>query len=406
LWRLEFPRLVASAARITHDVSLAEQVAQDAFVAALTQWPNEGMPDRPGAWLLEVARRRAVDVVRRDTTRDAKYRFVAQATPSQESPMDDLSAHRIDDDVLRLMFVCCHPVLGREARVALTLRLIGGLTTDEVANAQLVPSKTAGQRISRAKQKLAESETVFDEPSPDELAERLSSVLEVVYLVFNEGYVASSGTSWIRVDLAGEALRLARMLAHLAPAHADAHGLLALMELQASRFAARHGPDGPVLLDDQDRSRWDRLLIRRGLEGLARAERLGGGPYTAQAAIAACHARAATAEATDWLTLASLYDDYALAHPGPVVELNRAVAHWKAYGPAAAQPILAPLLTDGRVNGNHLLHSVIAEIAIDAHDLDTARNHLRIALELATNDADARVLRRKLLRIDAAERDQ
>jgi len=403
LWRLEFPRLVASAARITRDAGLAEQVAQDAFVAALSQWPNEGMPERPGAWLLEVTRRRAIDVVRRDTNRDAKYRFVAHATPTQESPVDELPAYRVDDDVLRLMFVCCHPILGREARVALTLRLVGGLTTDEIASAQLVPSKTAGQRISRAKQKLAESGTAFDEPSPDELTERLSSVLEVVYLVFNEGYAASSGTSWIRVDVAGEALRLGRMLAHFAPDHAEVHGLLALMELHASRFAARQGPDGPVLLDDQDRSKWDRLLIRRGLAELDRAERLGGGPYTSQAAIAACHARATTAEATDWPALARLYDAYALAYPGPIVELNRAVAHWKAHGPAAARPILEPLLSDNRVNRNHLLHSVIAEIAVDAHDVSTAQNHLQIALEFVTNEADAQILRRKLHRLDGAQ---
>lgn len=371
-------------------------MAQDAFVAALAQWPSEGMPERPGAWLLEVARRRAVDVVRRDTTRDAKYRFVARETATQESPMDELHDHRIEDDVLRLMFVCCHPMLGREARVALTLRLIGGLTTEEIARAQLVPSKTAGQRISRAKQKLAASDTVFDEPSPDELVERLSSVLEVVYLVFNEGYAATSGPAWIRDELAGEALRLGRMLTHLAPAHAEVHGLLALMELHASRFAARQGPDGPVLLDDQDRSRWDRLLIRRGLAALERAQRLGGGPYTSQAAIAACHARATTADATDWPALAALYDAYVVAYPGPMVELNRAVAHWKAHGPAAAWPILNPLLSDTRLNRHHLLHSVIAEIAADAHDIPTAQNHLHIALELVTNEADAQILRRKL----------
>lgn len=405
LWRIEFPRLVATATRITRDPELAEQIAQDAFVSALEQWPDQP-PERPAAWLMAVTKRRAVDVVRREVTQSAKYRRMAEeAAMTPDPPVDDRVDGHLDDDVLRLMFICCHPVLGREARVALTLRLLGGLSTQEIATAQLVSEATAGQRISRAKRTVREAGIAFENPGLADQAERLSSVLEVIYLIFNEGYAASSGDSWTRTDLAGEALRLARMLSHLMPRVAEAHGLLALMEIQASRFAARVGPDGPVLLEDQDRMKWDRLLIRRGLTGLERARRLGGGPYTDQAAIAASHARAVTAEQTDWAEIARLYDAYALRHPGPVVELNRAIAHWKSEGTQAARSILEPLLTDPRVAESHLLRTVLAELAIADGRTDEARAHLHAALGLTRSGPDRIVIATKLARIESAGTD-
>lgn len=312
--------------------------------------------------------------------------------PSDDPVIDDLADDRIEDDLLRLVFICCHPVLGRESRVALSLRLLGGLSTLEIARAQLISLSAAGQRISRAKRTIADTGVAFEDPTSDEQATRLPSVLEVVYLIFNEGYAASSGDEWVRVDLAGEALRLARVLAHLMPRTAEVHGLLALMELHASRFRARRGPSGPVLLEDQDRLLWDRLLIRRGLDSLERAVDLGGGPYTAQAMIAAVHSRAATPEQTDWRALADLYDAYVAAYPGPIAELNRGIAHWKAYGTAAARSILDPLLGDPRVGQHHLMHTALAELDFADGDIAGAREHLRIAREATASTADHAVL--------------
>ncbi len=398
LWRIEFPRLVATAARITRDPDLAEQVAQDAFVNALEQWPDGGVPDRPGAWLMAVTRRRAVDLVRRESTRDAKYRALAEedGMAPDDTSLEDRADGRIEDDLLRLLFICCHPVLGRDARVALTLRLLGGLSTHEIARAQLVPSATAGQRIARAKRTLAEARVAFEDPTRAEQVERLPSVLEVVYLIFNEGYAATAGPDWTRPDLSGEALRLGRMLAHLMPSAGEVHGLLALMELQASRFAARQDSRGPVLLEDQDRTRWDRMLIRRGLDSLDRAAGLGGGPYTAQAAIAACHARALAPEDTDWAEIARLYDVYVRHFPGPVAELSRGIAHGKAHGGAAALDVLLPLLDDPRMARYHLLHAAIAEIRAADGDRGAAVTHLRTALTLTDSAADRSVLTGKL----------
>ncbi|MBL7629937.1 RNA polymerase sigma factor [Frankia nepalensis] len=398
LWRLEFPKLVATATRITRDPGLAEQVAQDVFVTAIEHWPVDGPPNRPGAWLMTVAKRRAVDVVRREAGRDARYREMAEraSMTSDEEGLEARVDGRIEDDLLRLIFICCHPLLGRDTRVALTLRLLGGLTTQEIARAQLVPSTTAGQRIARGKRAIAQARIAFEDPTPDEQAQRLPSVLEVVYLIFNEGYAATSGESWTRQDLTGEALRLARMLAHLMPRVAEAHGLLALLEIQASRFGARHGPTGPVLLEEQDRMLWDRLLIRRGLAGLERARALGGGPYTAQAGIAACHARAPSAELTDWAEIARLYDAYAASNPGPVVELNRGIAHWKARGTAAGRTILEPLLADARMTRFHLLHAALAELDLADGEVAAAGTRLRTALGLTDSAADRAVLGAKL----------
>ncbi|WP_238007233.1 DUF6596 domain-containing protein [Dactylosporangium sp. AC04546] len=397
--------MVATATRITRDTDLAEQVAQDAFVQALEQWPGQGVPDRPAAWLMTVVKRRAVDVVRREATREDKYRQLAEETRamSDDVAVEELADGRIEDDLLRLVFICCHPVLGREARVALTLRLLGGLGTQEIARAQLVPSATAGQRISRAKRTLSDSGVAFENPTHADRLARLPTVLAVVYLIFNEGYAATSGASWTRPDLSGEALRMGRMLTHLLPRAPEVHGLLALMEIQASRFRARQGPDGPVLLDDQDRMLWDRLLIRRGFEGLARAQALGGGPYTDQAAIAACHARAVTPEQTDWAEIARRYDRYAARHRSPVVELNRGIAHWKAHGTANARAILEPLLSDARMTRYHLLHTALAELALADGRTAEARLRLSAARTLTSNAADLSVITTKLARLDEAE---
>src|SRR5437868_3180029 len=333
VWRIESARLIAGLARVVRDVGLAEELAQDALVAALEQWPKTGVPNNPGAWLMAAAKHRAIDQLRRGKRVERKHEEVSHELEArQQLTVPDLEA-AIDDDVgddlLRLMLTACHPVLSTEARVALTLRLLGGLTTDEIARAFLVPKATIAQRIVRAKRTLAAARVPFEVPSGDELAPRLSSVLEVIYLVFNEGYSATAGDDWVRPALCEDALRLGRILAELAPGEPEVHGLVALMEIQASRFKARVGPGGaPVLLLDQDRSRWDLLLIRRGLAALARAEALAQvpGPYVLQAAIAACHARAATAAATDWPRIAALYRALAALVPSPVIELNRAVA--------------------------------------------------------------------------------
>ena len=333
VWRIESARIIAGLARLVRDVGVAEELAQDALVVALEQWPVTGVPDQPGAWLMATAKHRAVDVLRRQSRYRQKLEEVGRAQPQVDDT--DLAAEADDyvgDDVLRLIFTTCHPVLSTESRVALTLRLLGGLTTDEIARAYLVPEATVGQRITRAKRTLADKKVPIELPPPAEAAERLASVLEVIYLIFNEGYSATAGEDWVRPALCVDALRLGRTLATLAPREPEVHGLVALMELQASRIPARTGPDGaPILLQDQDRRRWDRLLIRRGLAALDRAGNTFG-PYVLQASIAACHAKAATADATDWTRIAALYDVLAHVSPSPVVELNRAVAVANAHG--------------------------------------------------------------------------
>ena len=368
VWRLESPRLVAGLTRIVRDISLAEELAQDALVVALRQWPETGVPNNAGAWLMTTARRRAIDyfrrnkmVVRKLDTLGRELEEKEQTVPDFDTALDD----DIGDDLLRLVFTSCHPVLSTEARAALTLRLIGGLTTEEIARAYLVPEPTVAQRIVRAKRTIAEAHVPFELPRGAERAERLGSVLEVIYLIFNEGYSATAGEHWLRPQLCDEALRLGRILAGLAPQEPEVHGLLALMEIQASRAAARTGPSGePVLLLDQDRSRWDRLLIRRGLDALARAEALGGslGPYALLAAIAACHGRARTAEATDWARIAALYDALIAVTPSPIVELNRGVAHAFARGPQAGLDIVDALLDQPALKAYHLLPSVRGDL--------------------------------------------
>lgn len=432
VWRIESPRLVAGLARTLRDVGLAEEVAQEAFVAALEQWPARGVPDNPGAWLTTVARRRAVDLVRRERTRDEKYaRLAAElavpggrggptahpadgravlvgSVPAPDAVVED----PVGDDLLALVLVACHPVLPRESRVALTLRLVGGLSTDEIARAFLVPSATVGQRISRAKRTLAEANVPFAVPQADELAARVPAALEVVYLVFTEGYAATSGDTWVRRELADDAMRLGRVLAGLLPAEPEVHGLVALMELQASRFAARTGTDGePVLLEHQDRSRWDRLLVRHGLAALDRALALGTqtgralGPYSLQAAIAACHARARTWAETDWDAIVALYDALASVAPSPVVELNRAVAVGFADGPAAALLVLDGVADDPRLARHHLYeavrgdlltrlgrHAEAADVLERAAALAPTRHERRLLLEraaAASSSADA-----------------
>ncbi|MCB7135334.1 RNA polymerase sigma factor [Cellulosimicrobium marinum] len=418
VWRIESPRLVAGLARTLRDVGLAEDVAQEAFVAALEQWPVDGVPDSPGAWLTTVARRRAVDLVRRERTRDEKYARLAAdlAAPAARGGAarghdggavlvgsvpapDRVVEDPVDDDLLALVLVACHPVLPREARVALTLRLVGGLTTDEIARAFLVPSATLGQRVSRAKRTLAEARVSFEVPQADELAARLPAVLEVVYVVFTEGYSATSGDAWVRRDLAEDAMRLGRVLAGLLPREPEVHGLVALMELQASRFAARTGPDGePVLLEDQDRSRWDRLLVGHGLAALDRAFALGTrsgrvlGPYTLQAAIAACHARAATFADTDWEAIVSLYDALASVAPSPVVELNRAVAVLMADGPEPALAVLDAVHDDPRLARHHLYGAVRGDVLTRLGRHAEAADVLERAAALAPTRHERRLL--------------
>jgi RNA polymerase sigma factor (sigma-70 family) len=369
VWRIESPRLIAGIARMVRDVGVAEDLAQDALVAALEQWPRSGIPDNPGAWLMAVGKRRAIDLIRRNATRDRKYEEIGRELETQgEAVEDDMTAaleDDIEDDLLRLIFTACHPVLSRDARVAMTLRLLGGLSTEEIGRAFLVQESTVAQRISRAKRTLSEAHVPFEVPIGEERASRLESVLEVIYLVFNEGYAATAGEDWVRPALCEDALRLGRVLAELAPGEPEVHGLVALMEIQSSRLHARVGPTGqPVLLLDQDRGRWDHLAIRRGLASLARAERLGAalGPYTLQAAIAACHARARTAEETEWERIVALYDALAQLQPSPVVELNRAVAVSMAYGPEAALELVDELVADGSLERYHLLPSVRGDL--------------------------------------------
>jgi RNA polymerase sigma-70 factor, ECF subfamily len=393
VWRIESAKLIAGLARMVHgDVGLAEDLAQDALLAALEKWPQTGVPDNPGAWLMATAKRRAIDMFRRNRMLDRKHEQLGHELEAQiESAVPDLDAaldDPIGDDLLRLVFTCCHPVLTQEARVALTLRMLGGLTTEEIARAFLVPVPTVAQRIVRAKKTLADAKVPFEVPRGAELAERLSSVLGVIYLVFNEGYSATAGDDWMRPALCEDALRLGRILAELAPGEPEVHGLVALMEIQASRLRARTGPRGePILLLDQDRGRWDQLLIRRGLAALERAESLGGalGPYALQAAIAACHARARAPEDTEWARIAALYAALAEQSPSPIVELNRAVALSMAFGPAAGLQLADALMDEPSLKSYHLLPAVRADFLQKLGRLDEARAELERAASLTQN---------------------
>ncbi|MEV4518075.1 RNA polymerase sigma factor [Dactylosporangium sp. NPDC049525] len=389
VWRIEAARVIAGVARMVGDVGLAEELAQDALLAALEQWPAEGVPRNPGAWLMTTAKRRAIDQIRRRERFEARMPDLLQPD-TVDGEFDAVLEDTIEDDLLRLIFTACHPVLAPEARVALTLRMLGGLSTDEIARAFLVPSATVGQRISRAKKALADAKVPFELPDAAARTERLASVLEVIYLIFNEGYSATAGDDWMRPALCEEAMRLGRVLAGLMPAEAEVHGLVALMEIQASRSAARTGPSGePIVLLEQDRGRWDRLLIGRGLAALAKAEDLGGGTYTLQAAIAACHARAATAEDTDWHRIAALY---ARLPPSPVVEVNRAVAVCMADGPAAGLAVLEPLLTDVSLRGYHLLPTVRGDFLLKLGRRDEARAEFERAAAMTRNERERTLL--------------
>jgi len=403
VWRIESAKIVATVARMVRDIGVAEELAQDALVAALENWPGKGVPQNPAAWLMTTAKNRALDRLRRDKALDGKLEQIGHDLEAQEAlivpdfvdALDDARADRIGDDLLRLIFTACHPVLSTEARVALTLKLLGGLTTHEIARAYLVPEATVAQRIVRAKRTLSEARVPFELPRGDALGERLASVLEVVYLVFNEGYTATAGEDWMRPALCDEALRLGRMLAELAPAQSEVHGLVALMELQASRAAARVDASGrPVLLMAQDRARWDRLLIRRGLAALERAAKLGGslGPYALQAAIAACHARAAEAGQTDWPRIAAIYDALAQVSPSPVVELNRAVAVGMAFGPAAGLEIIDGLRDEKLLRNYQWLPSVRGDLLARLGRNEEARAEFKRAAELAGNARERELL--------------
>ncbi|MDQ6790666.1 MAG: RNA polymerase sigma factor [Candidatus Dormibacteraeota bacterium] len=392
VWRIESARLIAGLARIVRDVGVAEELAQDALVAALEQWPESGVPRNPGAWLMATAKHRAIDLLRRRERLERRLQELGHEVAAQQEAVEpDLEAalgEDIGDDLLRLVFIACHPVLSTEARVALTLRLLGGLRTEEIARAFLVPESTVAQRIVRAKRTLAEARVPFEVPARAELATRLSSVLEVIYLVFNEGYSATAGEDWMRPSLCEEALRLGRILAELVPKEPEVHGLVALMEIQASRSGARTGPSGePVLLLDQDRTRWDHVLIRRGLAALQRAEALGGvlGPYALQAAIAACHARARTPEETGWARIAALYDALAELAPSPVVELNRAVALAMAFGPATGLALVDQLTSEPSLKEYHLLWSVRGDLLAKLGRHDEAREEFERAASLTRN---------------------
>jgi RNA polymerase sigma factor (sigma-70 family) len=396
VWRIESARVIAGLVRMVRDIGLAEELAQDALVAALEQWPDTGIPRNPGAWLMATAKRRAIDQFRRRETYDRKltelgHDLSTEVEPDLDAALDDT----IGDDLLRLIFVACHPILSTEARVALTLRLLGGLTTDEIARAFLVPEPTVAQRIVRAKKTIAKAGVPFEVPEEAEREARLSSVLEVVYLVFNEGYSATAGDDWLRPALCEDAIRLGRVLAGLVPMEPEVHGLLALMEIQASRSAARTGPGGePVLLLDQDRTRWDRLLINRGLAALDRAESLTdtSGPYTLQAAIAACHARALRAEDTDWTRIADLYTALATLTPSPVIDLNRAVALGMAHGPAAGLTLVDALLDEPTLKTYHLLPSVRGDLLAKLGRFAEARTEFERAAALTRNERERTLL--------------
>jgi len=399
VWRIESARLIAALARIVRDVGLAEELAQDALVAALEQWPESGVPDKPGAWLMATAKHRAIDLLRRGKLVERKHEELGhELAATLELAEADLVAaidDPVGDDLLRLVFIACHPVLSTEARVALTLRLLAGLTTEEIARAFLVPEATVAQRIVRAKRTLTAARVPFEVPRGAELATRLASVLEVIYLVFNEGYAATAGDHWLRPALCEEALRLGRILAELAPREPEVHGLVALMEIQASRAGARTGPAGePILLPDQDRARWDHVLVHRGLAALERAEQLGGafGPYALQAAIAACHARARTAQDTDWPRIAALYDALAQLAPSPVIELNRAVAIAMAFGPAAGLALVDELASEPLLEDYPLLPGVRGDLLAKLGRLDEARTELERAAALTRNTRERQLL--------------
>ena len=399
VWRIESARIIAGLTRIVRDVGIAEELAQDALVAALEQWPESGIPDNPGAWLMATAKHRAIDHFRRNKLLERKHEELGRELQTQQemavANFEIAEDGDISDDLLRLVFISCHPVLSTEGRVALTLRLLGGLTTDEIARAFLVPEPTVAQRIVRAKRTLSEAKVPFEVPRGPDLVARLSSVLEVIYLVFNEGYSATSGDDWMRPALCEDALRLGRILAELAPNEPEVHGLVALMEIQASRAGARAGPGGePILLLDQDRARWDQLLIHRGLAALERAERLGGalGNYAMQAAIAACHARARTAAETDWRRIASLYDALARLTPSPIVELNRTVAHAMAFGPTAGLELIDALVSEPSLKSYHLLPSVRGDFLFKLRRFAEAQTEFERGASLTRNARERELL--------------
>jgi len=398
VWRLESARLIASLTRMIGDVGLAEDLAQGALVAALEQWPQSGIPDKPGAWLMATAKHRAIDQIRRNVRLERKTEELGRDLEIQQElgvPALEVDEEDMGDDLLRLIFIACHPILSKEARLALTLRLLGGLTTDEIARAFLVPEVTIAQRIVRAKRTLSEARVPFEVPVGDERAARLSSVLEVIYLIFNEGYSATSGEDWLRPGLCEDALRLGRVLAELVPNEPEVHGLVALMEIQASRLRARTGPSGePISLLEQNRGRWDQLLIQRGFAALIRADALGGslGPYRLQAAIAACHAQARTAEETDWERIAALYDALAQITPSPVIELNRAVAVSMAYGPAAGLEIVDNLLSEPLLKNYHLLPSVRGDMLAKLDRFHEAVQEFERAASLTRNARERELL--------------
>jgi RNA polymerase sigma factor (sigma-70 family) len=407
VWRIESAQLIAGLTRLVGDVAVAEDLAQDAFVAALEQWPRSGIPDKPGAWLMAVAKRRGIDSLRRRATLERKQELLGRELEmAQQLDQPDFAAQveDVEDDVLRLVFMTCHPVLSKDARVALTLRLLGGLSTPEIARAFLVSEGTVAQRIVRAKRTLAEARVPFEVPGREEMGERLSAVLEVIYLVFNEGYAATAGEQWTRPALCGDALRLGRILAALMPREPEVQGLLALIELQASRLRARVGPHGePILLADQDRARWDRLLIQRGLAALRRAEALSGalGPYALQAAIAACHARAGSVEETEWPRIVALYDALAAVTGSPVVELNRAVAVAMAFGPEAGLELVDSLAAEPALRGYHLLPAVRADLLVRLQRPAEARAELIRAADLCDNDRERELLLARAVGLEA-----
>jgi len=399
VWRIESPRLIAGLTRIVRDVGMAEELAQDALVAALEQWPESGVPNNPGAWLMATAKHRAIDHFRRNRMLDRKHADMGRDLDARQrtvvADIDEALDDNMGDDLLRLIFISCHPILPTEARIALTLRLLGGLTTTEIARAFLVPEPTIAQRIVRAKRTLSAAQVPFEVPRGEDLAARLASVLEVIYLVFNEGYAATAGEDWMRPGLCEDALRLGRVLAELTPAEPEVHGLVALMEIQASRARARINRSGePILLLDQNRALWDQLLIRRGLAALERARQAAAtaGRYTLQAAIAACHAHARTAQETDWPRIAALYDDLALLAPSPVVELNRAVAHGMAFSPAAGLELVDKLLSEPALESYHLLPSVRGDLLAKLNRFAEARTEFERAASLTRNERERMLL--------------
>ncbi|MBD2870587.1 RNA polymerase sigma factor [Paenibacillus arenilitoris] len=399
IWRIESAKLIAGLTRMVRDVGLAEDLAQDALIVAMERWPAAGIPDNPGAWLMTTAKRRAIDLMRRSKVRERKYEELGRSSELYtEDDIDDALDGEVGDDLLRLIFMTCHPVLSQDARVALTLRLLGGLATDEIARAFFVAESTIAQRIVRAKRTLNASRVEFEVPAGDELKERLSTVLEVIYLMFNEGYTATSGGSWIRPLLCQEALRLGRVLAEIAPSEPEVHGLVALMEIQSSRFKTRVNAAGePVLLMDQNRAQWDRLLIRRGLAALDRAQKLGWplGPYALQAAISACHARARTAAETDWPRIAALYEALSRVMPSPVVELNRAVAISMAFGPAFGLQLVDALASEQALKDYHLLPSVRGDLLFKLERFGEAREQFERAASMTRNDKERGLLLRR-----------